>query len=94
MKDGKPTCGYDRLKIKYAALEKQYKEEVCEHKALEDKYEEQSKTISLQSKTISELTAKKEAAENDVKYFKNANKEYWRAMGWLRRWLYERKNCK
>ena len=78
MKDGKPTGGYDRLKTKYAKLEKEVND--------------LHRMTSAQQTKISELTAELHNKQVDLDFAELTAKRYWWHMGWFRRWMWERKH--
>ena len=83
--NSKFRSGYGRLKAKYAKLK-------AEKEELEKQLSDKDGIISKQGKTITELTANNATLQADARYYEDASKKYWHAMGIIRRWLYIRKN--
>lgn len=79
MKDGKPTGGYDRLKIKYAELERRHNEEVYEHQALEKDRDKWKKDAEAKQVTIDAQSRKHE----------RQLKEMYDHMGWFKRMTWD-----
>lgn len=95
MKDGKPTGGYDRLKIKYAELQekfnkldKQHTESAKHAIALHERAEDQQKIIEQQGSRISELTAELANAKSDINEYKRQRDKAVECMGPMRRLWY------
>lgn len=81
----------------HQTLEQKYKEALNDIQAKDAAYtrlkKELNKTIEKQGTTISQLTADKANLESDAKFHEASAKKYWNAMGCIRRWWYEKRNC-